>query len=146
MSKAEMVRKLKKTYACEDGFQKLPFHWMWWPALGGLVVGIGGLIDPRALSVGYDNIDIMACSPTHRPSCARNGWANEPSGGLKVAYSNRGALPPFTRRRAGLAPPNERHHDSADEREDCDGALQLAIDPARVASAGIVAAEEVVVS
>jgi H+/Cl- antiporter ClcA len=43
-------------YACEDGFEKLPIHWMWWPMLGGLVVGIGGLIDPRALGVGYDNI------------------------------------------------------------------------------------------
>jgi H+/Cl- antiporter ClcA len=43
-------------YTCEDGFQKLPVHWMWWPMLGGLVVGIGGLIDPRALGVGYDNI------------------------------------------------------------------------------------------
>ncbi len=46
-------------YACEDGFLKLPIHWMWWPMLGGLVVGIGGLIDPRALSVGYDNIAVM---------------------------------------------------------------------------------------
>ncbi|HUZ64930.1 MAG TPA: chloride channel protein [Acetobacteraceae bacterium] len=46
-------------YACEDGFLKLPIHWMWWPMLGGLVVGIGGLIDPRALSVGYDNIAQM---------------------------------------------------------------------------------------
>jgi chloride channel protein, CIC family len=46
-------------YACEDGFLKLPIHWMWWPMLGGLVVGIGGLIDPRALSVGYDNISLM---------------------------------------------------------------------------------------
>jgi H+/Cl- antiporter ClcA/predicted transcriptional regulator len=43
-------------YACEDGFQKLPIHWMWWPALGGIVIGIGGLIDPSALGVGYDNI------------------------------------------------------------------------------------------
>jgi chloride channel protein, CIC family len=43
-------------YGCEDAFQKLPLHWMWWPALGGLVVGIGGLIDPAALGVGYDNI------------------------------------------------------------------------------------------
>jgi CIC family chloride channel protein len=43
-------------YGAEDGFQKLPIHWMWWPALGGLVVGIGGLIDPSALGVGYDNI------------------------------------------------------------------------------------------
>ena len=46
-------------YACEDAFQKLPIHWMWWPMLGGLVVGIGGLIDPRALGVGYDNIAQM---------------------------------------------------------------------------------------
>ncbi|TGU93779.1 CBS domain-containing protein [Mesorhizobium sp. M00.F.Ca.ET.151.01.1.1] len=46
-------------YACEDGFQKLPIHWMWWPMLGGLVVGMGGLIDPRALGVGYDNIADM---------------------------------------------------------------------------------------
>lgn len=46
-------------YACEDGFLKLPVHWMWWPMLGGLVVGIGGWIDPRALSVGYDNIAQM---------------------------------------------------------------------------------------
>ncbi|QPC92295.1 chloride channel protein [Mesorhizobium sp. INR15] len=46
-------------YACEDGFQKLPIHWMWWPMLGGLVVGIGGLIEPQALGVGYDNIANM---------------------------------------------------------------------------------------
>lgn len=43
-------------YACEDGFEKLPIHWMWWPMLGGLVVGLGGLIEPDALGVGYDNI------------------------------------------------------------------------------------------
>ncbi len=43
-------------YACEDGFLKLPIHWMWWPLIGGLVVGVGGLIEPQALSVGYDNI------------------------------------------------------------------------------------------
>ena len=46
-------------YAWEDAFLKLPIHWMWWPALGGVVVGIGGLIDPRALGVGYDNIAQM---------------------------------------------------------------------------------------
>lgn len=44
-------------YACEDGFLKLPIHWMWWPMIGGLVIGIGGLIDPRALGVGYQNIE-----------------------------------------------------------------------------------------
>jgi chloride channel protein, CIC family len=40
-------------YLFEDLFQKLPIHWMWWPILGGLAVGIGGLIDPRVLGVGY---------------------------------------------------------------------------------------------
>lgn len=40
-------------YGVEDLFRKLPIHWMWWPALGGVVVGIGGLIDPAALGVGY---------------------------------------------------------------------------------------------
>jgi H+/Cl- antiporter ClcA/CBS domain-containing protein len=43
-------------YACEDLFEKLPVHWMWWPAIGGLVVGIGGFIDPRVLGVGYELI------------------------------------------------------------------------------------------
>jgi len=46
-------------YACEDGFQRLPIHWMWWPMIGGLVVGIGGLFEPRALGVGYENITAM---------------------------------------------------------------------------------------
>ena len=43
-------------YAAEDSFGKLPIHWMWWPALGGLAIGIGGWISPRALGVGYDSI------------------------------------------------------------------------------------------
>ena len=43
-------------YASEDFFARLPIHWMWWPAIGGLVVGIGGLLHPRALGVGYDVI------------------------------------------------------------------------------------------
>ncbi|MDE2333127.1 MAG: chloride channel protein [Rhodospirillales bacterium] len=46
-------------YACEDVFQKLPIHWMWWPMLGGAAVGIGGLIDPRALGVGYPEIGLL---------------------------------------------------------------------------------------
>ena len=46
-------------YGCEDLFLKLPIHWMWWPMLGGLVVGVGGLIDPNALGVGYNNIAQM---------------------------------------------------------------------------------------
>ena len=43
-------------YKLEDAFEHLPIHWMWAPALGGLVVGLGGLIEPRALGVGYDII------------------------------------------------------------------------------------------
>ena len=43
-------------YASEDVFHKLPIHWMWWPIIGGFVVGVGGLIFPQALGVGYDTI------------------------------------------------------------------------------------------
>ncbi|MFI7192823.1 chloride channel protein [Nocardia nova] len=44
-------------YFAEDSFAELPVHWMWWPAIGGLIIGIGGLFEPRALGVGYDVID-----------------------------------------------------------------------------------------
>src|SRR5712675_1671188 len=37
----------------------LEIHWMWWPAIGGLVVGIGGYIFPQALGVGYDTIGAL---------------------------------------------------------------------------------------
>jgi CBS domain-containing protein len=43
-------------YAAEDFFQRIPIHWMWWPAIGGLAIGLGGLIFPQALGVGYDTI------------------------------------------------------------------------------------------
>jgi len=43
-------------YKVEDRFQKLPIHWMWWPLVGGLAVGLGGMIFPQALGVGYDTI------------------------------------------------------------------------------------------
>jgi H+/Cl- antiporter ClcA len=45
-------------YLSEDLFKKLTrhLHWMWWPMLGGLIIGLGGLVDPRALGVGYDTI------------------------------------------------------------------------------------------
>lgn len=46
-------------YRIEDGFHRLPIHWMWWPALGAIVVGIGGMIDPRVLGAGYDNIQAL---------------------------------------------------------------------------------------
>src|SRR6266699_686110 len=43
-------------YGVEDAFARLPIHWMWWPAIGGMFVGVGGLLEPRALGVGYDVI------------------------------------------------------------------------------------------
>ena len=44
-------------YWIEDAFEKLPIHWMWWPAIGGLAVGIVGYFAPLTMGVGYDNID-----------------------------------------------------------------------------------------
>ncbi len=46
-------------YLAEDTFKRLPIHWMWWPAIGGVVIGIGGLVEPRALGVGYDVIQAL---------------------------------------------------------------------------------------
>jgi H+/Cl- antiporter ClcA len=46
----------KSVYWIEDRFEKLPVHWMWWPAIGGIAVGAIGYFAPRTLGVGYDNI------------------------------------------------------------------------------------------
>jgi len=46
-------------YFFEHLFEGLPIHWMWWPALGGLLVGLGGYLDPRVLGVGYDLIQSL---------------------------------------------------------------------------------------
>ena len=46
-------------YAAEDAFLKLPIHWMWWPMIGGLAIGLGGMIFPQALGVGYDTIGAL---------------------------------------------------------------------------------------
>ena len=46
----------KTVYFVEDGFEKLPIHWLWWPAIGGIAVGVIGYFAPRTLGVGYDNI------------------------------------------------------------------------------------------
>src|SRR3546814_16515286 len=43
-------------YRIEDGFHRLPVHWMWWPDIGAVVVGIGGVIDAHVLGAGYPNI------------------------------------------------------------------------------------------
>ncbi|MCB9236505.1 MAG: chloride channel protein [Cyclobacteriaceae bacterium] len=57
----------KIVYLIEDGFEKLPVHWAWWPAIGGLAVGIVGYFEPRTLGVGYNNItDVLSGSmPVH---------------------------------------------------------------------------------
>ncbi len=49
----------QSVYVAEDLFKKLPIHWMWWPAIGGLAIGVGGVLCPRALGVGYDSIDAL---------------------------------------------------------------------------------------
>ncbi len=46
-------------YLFEDLFRRLPVHWMWWPAIGGIAIGVGGLIDPRMLGVGYNTIGLV---------------------------------------------------------------------------------------
>lgn len=56
---AALITKI--VYWIEDSFEKLPVHWMWWPAIGGLAVGVVGYFAPRTLGVGYDNIiDILS--------------------------------------------------------------------------------------
>jgi H+/Cl- antiporter ClcA/predicted transcriptional regulator len=46
-------------YCWEDLFQRLSLHWMWWPALGAVAVGLGGIVDPRVLGVGYETIHAL---------------------------------------------------------------------------------------
>ncbi len=50
------VAMSKSVYLFEDLFKHVRVHWMWWPAIGGAVIGLGGLVEPRALGVGYDVI------------------------------------------------------------------------------------------
>ena len=51
----------KSVYYVEELFEKLPIHWMWWPMLGAVAVGVIGYFVPRTLGVGYDNIqDILS--------------------------------------------------------------------------------------
>ncbi len=47
----------KSVYLVEDAFDKLPVHWMWWPAIGAIAVGVIGYFAPHTMGVGYDNID-----------------------------------------------------------------------------------------
>jgi H+/Cl- antiporter ClcA len=53
----------RAVYAVEDAFERLPIHWMWWPALGAIAVGVVGFVAPRTLGVGYNNItDIVSAN------------------------------------------------------------------------------------
>ncbi|AUX40406.1 chloride channel protein [Sorangium cellulosum] len=47
----------RAVYAIEEAFERLPLHWMWWPAIGAVAIGVVGYVEPRTLGVGYDNID-----------------------------------------------------------------------------------------
>lgn len=49
----------RAVYAIEDAFERIPLHWMWWPAIGAVVVGVIGWIEPRTLGVGYTNIEAI---------------------------------------------------------------------------------------
>lgn len=46
-------------YRIEDLFHRLPLHWMWWPAIGAVFVGLGGLIDNHVLGSGYASIQAL---------------------------------------------------------------------------------------
>lgn len=60
----------RAVYAAEDGFQRLRVHWMWWPAIGAVVVGLGGLIFPQALGVGYETIGELVQGDVPRATIA----------------------------------------------------------------------------
>ncbi len=51
------VGATRAVYWIEDAFENLPLHWMWWPALGAIAVGVVGYFEPRTLGVGYSNIE-----------------------------------------------------------------------------------------
>lgn len=49
----------RAVYGVEDVFEHLPIHWMWWPAIGAVAVGIVGYFAPHTMGVGYDNIEAI---------------------------------------------------------------------------------------
>lgn len=51
------VAVTRAVFAVEDAFERLPIHWMWWPIIGGLAVGMVGFVEPTTLGVGYENIE-----------------------------------------------------------------------------------------
>ncbi|MGA3210018.1 MAG: chloride channel protein, partial [Terriglobales bacterium] len=51
------VLATRAVYGVEDAFEHLPIHWMWWPAIGAVAVGVVGYFAPHTMGVGYDNIE-----------------------------------------------------------------------------------------
>ncbi|WP_211327168.1 chloride channel protein [Chitinophaga flava] len=49
----------RSVYWVEDLFERLPLHWMWWPAIGAVAVGVIGYFAPHTMGVGYDNIKTL---------------------------------------------------------------------------------------
>ena len=58
-SRPRRCRVTRAVFAVEDAFEHLPVHWMWWPAIGAVVVGLIGIVEPRTMGVGYDNIEAI---------------------------------------------------------------------------------------
>jgi H+/Cl- antiporter ClcA len=58
----------KSVYAVEDAFARLPIHWMWWPMIGAIPVGLIGIFAPRTMGVGYDNIVDMVSGSLAGPA------------------------------------------------------------------------------
>jgi CBS domain-containing protein len=50
----------KAVYFVEDDFEILPLHWMWWPVLGGIAVGVLGFLFPQVLGVGVEYMGNIA--------------------------------------------------------------------------------------
>lgn len=66
---AASVAITRLVYGIEDAFDRLPLHWMWWPALGGAVVGLVGLVAPHTMGVGYDNIERIVAGELAGTAC-----------------------------------------------------------------------------
>ena len=92
-------------YTTEDLFHRLKkVHWMWWPAMGGVLIGLGGLLQPHALGVGTDVIEGLLHGRAEvtgvlhgRPApvccwcCCRSCWSRPSSGPRRSARAPRAA-------------------------------------------------------
>lgn len=81
-------------YGSEGLFQRPPIHWMWWPLLGGVAIGLGGLIEPRALTRdGWSDGQSVGDIVSRRPCIT--GYEDEPVGHLpdRMAEADVGRVP-----------------------------------------------------